>query len=143
MPRLIIFILSLIYFFNLHTISNSASYIGKGPVKMTEAAVIDFISYIKGGYDRSPAVLYLTTDGDGVAAWYCAEGAMGCQSGSPSQDILKCENYWQKTCKLFARKKTIVWKNGINKGKGKTSTISDRWSDQEIRDKLKELGFLD
>ena len=48
-----------------------------------------------------------------------------------------------KECKAFARQRTIKWKTDLNPGKGKVSMINSRWSDQEIRDKLKELGFTD
>ena len=43
---------------------------------------------------------------------------------------------------MFASRRTIVWKNQINPGKGKISTINSKWSDTEIRAKLTELGFL-
>ena len=39
--------------------------------------------------------------------------------------------------------RTIKWDNDINPGKGKMSRINSKWTDQEIRDKLTELGFYD
>jgi len=36
----------------------------------------------------------------------------------------------------------VRWKNGINLGKGKASRFLSKWSEAEIKAKLKELGFL-
>ena len=64
-----------------------------------------------------------------------------CQEGSLVQDLETCSRVTGKECKKFARKRTIRWKNSINPGKGKVSRINSRWTDQEIIDKLIELGF--
>ena len=56
--------------------------------------------------------------------------------------IKECEEKTDVKCGLFARRYTIVWKNEINPGKGKVSTIKSKWSDDEIRAKLTQLGFL-
>ena len=60
-----------------------------------------------------------------------------------SEQILEeCSRYSKDIeCFLFARKRTIKWKNGINPAKGKASTIKSKWSDTEIKAKLTELGF--
>ena len=56
-------------------------------------------------------------------------------------DVKKCENRTGKKCKIFARRKLIKWKNGINPGKGKISKINPKWTDAQILSKLTELGF--
>ena len=45
-------------------------------------------------------------------------------------------------CLIFAKRRTIVWKNGINKGKGKESKVNSKWDEKKVRAKLTELGFL-
>ena len=56
---------------------------------------------------------------------------------------LECERAYQIDCKAFARARTIKWKNGINPGKGKISKINSRLSDTEIKNQLRDLGFID
>lgn len=125
------------------TISLShASPWGKGELILEDWAADAFIEYVKGKIDKSPGVFLVATDGDGVSYWYCGDGLGNCQPGSYTQMILHCEQHWQKECKPFASKRTIKWKNGINPGKGKQSRINSKWSDNEIKDKLRELGFL-
>ena len=80
--------------------------------------------------------------------WYCPFGA--CQTLSKSQASKKCvaaaEKYYERTiladCLIFAKRRTIVWKNGINKGKGKESKVSSKWDEKKLRAKFTELGFL-
>ena len=58
------------------------------------------------------------------------------------KEIDMCEQYYNgKECKIFARRRTVKWKNEINKG-NKESRFNSKWSDAEIRAKLTELGFL-
>ena len=76
--------------------------------------------------------------------YFCPQGR--CQGGEGAA-IQECET-WSKQyangdkCSLFARYRTIKWTNGINKGKGKLSKISSKLSDEEIINRLYELGFL-
>jgi hypothetical protein len=118
----------------------NASGIGKGPLTLSPATVDHFIKYLKGGYGKQPGSFFVTIDGDGSDSWFCPEG--NCQPVNVRSAIKQCEQYWQKECKLFARSRTIKWKNDINPGKGKVSRINSRWNTSEINDKLKELGFL-
>ena len=67
---------------------------------------------------------------------------MSCRSSVFSKSISLCEEQTGLECGLFARRYTILWKNGINPGKGKESTFKSKWSDDQIRAKLTELGFL-
>jgi len=56
--------------------------------------------------------------------------------------FLECsKNSNGEECFIFASKRTIKWKNGINPGKGKASKISRKWTKDEIKNKLSELGF--
>ena len=60
---------------------------------------------------------------------------------------MAAEKYYKKSifeeCKVFAQRRTIVWKNGTNPGRGKISKAKSKWNEKQLRDKLKELGFLD
>ena len=120
---------------------SNAGYKGEGPVKLEPYMVDYYINWLKGGWGKKPMVFYLTTSGDDGIGWYCAEH--DCQSPSYSQDISICERETGKECKLFGRRNQIVWKNGINPGKGKESKINSKASDFEIKQRLKELGFID
>ena len=117
-----------------------ASKYGTGELKLTKSMVDYFIQYIRGKQFKFPADFYVTIDGTDGVSWYCAE-MTNCNPGSLSQDLAQCSRVTGKECKKFARKRTIKWNNGINPGKGKKSRINSKWSDQEIIDKLVELGF--
>jgi len=114
---------------------------GKGELKLDNFVVEKFIEYIRGNVSKTPYMFAVSIDGWGYNYYYCGSGG-GCQGGG--EHILKeCSRYSNDVeCFLFARKRTIKWKNGINPGKGKASKISSKWSDAEIRERLTELGFL-
>ena len=133
-------LLKIIIIFLFFSSPSLASGIGKGPVTLSQGTVDHFIDYIKGGYGKSPSTFLITTDGDGSSSWYCPKGS--CQATNVPQAILRCEQYWQKECKVFAKRRTIKWKNDINPGKGKQSRIKSKWNRSEVNNKLRELGFL-
>jgi hypothetical protein len=114
---------------------------GRTELKLSNFVVENFIRYIKGNASKSPSKFAVSKDGKGYTFTYCNAGAT-CSGG----DALLLEVCSKRSngveCFLFARKRTIKWKNGINPGKGKTSKISRKWSDAEIKTKLTELGFL-
>ena len=114
---------------------------GKGEVTMTANSVDWFIQYIRGKKSQVPLAFILSSDGSWSTYWFCPM-MKTCQAGNYMPTIRICEEKTGVDCGLFARKKTILWKNGINPGKGKASRISSKWSDAEIRAKLTELGFL-
>ena len=121
---------------------SSANRYGTGELKLTSSMVDFFIQYIRGAQFKYPSYFYVTEDGTDGTSWYCTE-MTNCSPGSLSQDLENCFRKTGKRCKQFARKRTIRWKNDINPGKGKMSTIKTKWTDQEIRNRLKELGFID
>jgi hypothetical protein len=84
----------------------------------------------------------VTNDGTWATYWYCPAGQNNCSGDSPSTFIKICERESDQDCSIFARSRTVRWKNGINPGKGKESKFNSKWSDEEIRAKLTELGFL-
>ena len=129
------FILSFIIFTNQ---ANAGAY-GEGQLQLTKGVADYFIKYIRGKYSKKPSDFYVTLDGTDATYWTCGEGV--CKSGNAYEDIKHCEKRTGKKCKKFALRKIIKWRNGINEGKGKSSTINSKWSDAEIYAKLTELGF--
>ena len=141
MIKKFIFILALSISINFISTSNSsANKYGSGELKLSSMVVEYFIQYIRGKQSKYPAIFYVTLDGTDATYWYCSERT-NCQSGSPSQERAICLQATGQECRAFARQRTIKWKTDLNPGKGKISTINSRWTDQEIRNKLNELGF--
>ena len=137
MKKIIIFLLINILFQN----NSYASKWGKGELKLDDYVVEKFIEYIKGNVSKSPHLFAVSVDGWGYNYYYCSTGS-SCQGGD-EQILQECSRYSKGVeCFLFARKRTIKWKNDFNPGKGKISKISSKWTDAEIRNKLTELGFL-
>ena len=119
--------------------ANSGS-IGLGELKLSDTSVHWFIKYLKGGWGKKPLSFLVTIDGASPYFWYCSEA--NCVPGNSASEIKICEQYHNgQECKIFARRRTVKWKNGINKG-NKESRFNSKWSDAEIRAKLTELGFL-
>ena len=117
----------------------NAGYVGSGELKIGETTFNAFLKYIRGGTSKVPDKFLVTLDGLDSYYWYCGHGT--CVAGGDSGDIKVCELRYDKECKIFAKRRTIRWRNGINKG-GKHGKINSKWSDSEIRAKLTELGFL-
>ena len=115
---------------------------GKGEVKMSNESLYRFIQYIRGKKGQKPMTFILSSDGLWSTYWYCGHAA-GCREGTSYEPTIReCERATGTDCGLFARRYTILWKNGINPGKGNESKIRMKWSDDQIRAKLTELGFL-
>jgi hypothetical protein len=117
----------------------NAGTVGSGELKIGETTFNAFLKYLRGGTNKVPDKFLVTLDGKDSYHWYCSHGT--CVAGGDSGDIKVCELHFDKECKVFAKRRTIRWKNGINKG-GKQGKINSKWSDSEIRAKLTELGFL-
>ena len=123
--------------FTVHSFADT----GKGDLKMEPWAIDYFIKYIKGKHSNSPELFIIANDSSWATYYYCASGPGNCR-GRAAPGIKICERESNSECGLFARGRTIKWKNGINPGKGKTSRIKSKWSDTEIIAKLTELGFV-
>ena len=114
---------------------------GNGEVTMSTRAVETFIQYIQGKKSRSPTGFILSSDGYWANYHYCPRGK-SCADTIFARSITVCEEQTGLECYIFARRYTVLWKNGINPGKGKNSKFKSKWSDDQIRAKLTELGFL-
>jgi len=115
--------------------------IGTGELTLSEGSVKHWMRYLKGGLNqKNPMVFLVTTDGIGSYFWYCDYPQ--CAPGNSTIEIQACERHYKgKECKIFARRRTIKWKNNINKG-NKKSRFNSKMSAAEVRAKLKDLGFL-
>ena len=137
MKKILLPIIIFLFFTNY---SYSFNKWGEGELQLSENVVNIFARYIRLKGKDNPADFYVTLDGSDAIYWTCASG-QACMHGDPVADIKRCLEITGKKCKKFARIRTVRWKNGINKGKSKTSKFSSKMSDQEIRAKLTSLGF--
>ena len=137
------------FFYN--SVNAADKFQGYGELTLGDPDVKWFHQYIKPPAGQSPSYFWvLAVDGEAIWStyWYCPEGA--CQVGSKANSAKICkegaEKYYKKLiieeCKIFARRRTIVWNNGINTGRGKASKAKSRFSESDLRAKLTELGFL-
>ena len=94
--------------------SANAGSIGLGELKLSDGSVNHFIKYLKGGGGKKPLSFLVTLDGAGTYYWFCPVAT--CTPGNSRVEIKICEQYHNgKECKIFARRRTVKWKNGINK----------------------------
>lgn len=113
--------------------------IGQGELKLSQQMVDWFIKYVKLSGGKKPSVFLVTTDGVTGIYWQCPHGT--CRPGSHTQEIKDCERRFNRKCAIFAKRRKVKWKNGINKG-NKESVFKSKWSETQIKEKLTELGFL-
>ena len=116
---------------------------GKGELKMSDRVANIFIEYVKGKHTKAPLVSAISKDGVVIYYYYCSAGLNNCANLSYALVISECNAYSEKhgsgaECAMFSRNRTIKWKNGINKN----TKFSTKWSDEESKAKLTELGFL-
>jgi len=132
-------------FFIYNTSSYAGSINGSGELKMSNQSVSNFIRYIKinkkpiNGKRPKPDSFIISQDGSWSWYWYCAYNQCW-QNDKPKLE--ECEKITGVTCARFAKRRTVFWDNGINTKK-KKAKFSSKMSDQEIRDKLKRLGFIE
>ena len=138
-----ILILGLILFATPTNVSFAMEY-GFGELKLSNQVVNAFIKFIKGRNQNSPYLFSVAIDGLAYQYWICSEGLNRCSGGNHRIVNRDCLKYSKKygsgaECSVFAHNRTIKWVNGINK----KTKINSMWSDEEIRAKLTELGFLE
>ena len=124
----------------------SKSYTGEGEVKLSNQVISNFENYIKlkkvKGQKADPGIFMITLDGSNSYYYYCSHNfGGGCMNNAGHAEVTACKKYTKKECKIFARKRRVIWKNGINDGKGK-SQFSSKMSYSEMKDKLASLGFI-
>ena len=124
----------------------SKSYTGEGEVKLSNQVISNFQNYIKlkkiKGKKADPGIFMITLDGSNSYYYYCGHNlGGGCMNNAGHAEVTACKKYTKKECKIFARKRRVIWKNGINDGKRK-SQFSSKMSNSEMKDKLASLGFI-
>ena len=124
----------------------SKSYTGEGEVKLSNQVISNFQSYIKlqkiKGQKADPGIFMITLDGSNSYYYYCGHNlGGGCMNNAGHAEVTACKKYTKKECKIFARKRRVIWKNGINDGKSK-SQFKSKMSNSEMKDKLASLGFI-
>ncbi len=135
------FIILILNLFFSKTLYASSTKYGYGDLNLSDFVVNAFINYIKGGHSKSPYLFAVAADGKQYQAYICSSGLNNCGGGD--EYILKeCNDYSRKqggkgNCKIFARLRTIKWDNGISRNK----KIKSKWSDVEIKEKLKEYNL--
>ena len=132
-------------FFIYNTSSYASSVNGSGELKMSNRTVNAFIDYIKinkkvvNGKRAKPDSFIISSNGDWSWYWWCAHNE--CWTNDKPK-LEECERITGVTCGRFAKRRTVYWDNGINTKK-KKARINSKMSDQEIRDELKKLGFIE
>ena len=124
----------------------SKSYTGEGEVKLSNQVISNFQNYIKlkkiKGKRADPGIFMITLDGSKSYYYYCTHNfGGGCIDTAGHAEMKACKSATKKECRLFARKRRVLWKNGINDGKSK-SQFSSKMSNSEMKDKLASLGFI-
>lgn len=137
---LLTLILTLSIFYTTIAKSSNHKVFGEGDFYMEDWIIEYFQEYIQTKGGKHPSVFVVSVDGSYAMYWYCPTA--NCQVGDEMDYIKKCEIKSDVECKVFARKRYIKWKNGINPGKGKISKISSKLNFHQLKTKLTELGFV-
>jgi hypothetical protein len=142
MKKFVIFI----FLFLIFSFKSYGAQDGRGELQLSEQAVNQFISYIKGDINKGkslinkPLTLWMSHDGNYAYWWYCPYSS--CSPGNGNIERRQCENGSKQSCSRFARGRYVRWDNGINP-KGKAAKFTSKMSENEIRSKLTKLGFYE
>ena len=128
-------------FFFFNTSNASSTKYGYGDLNLSDFVVDNFIRYIKGGHSEAPYLFAVAADGKQYQYYICPAGLNNC-GGGDERILEECNSYSRKeggkgNCKIFARLRTIKWDNGSSRNK----KIKSKWSNAEIREKLKEYNL--
>ena len=104
-------------------------------------SISPFNRYIKECHSEAPYLFAVAADGKQYQYYVCPAGLNNC-GGGDERILEECNSYSRKeggkgNCKIFARLRTIKWDNGSSRNK----KIKSKWSDAEIREKLKEYNL--
>ena len=139
MKKFLLFIITNIFLLQ-NSYASSTKY-GYGDLNLSDFVVDNFIRYIKGGHSEAPYLIAVAADGKQYQYYVCPAGLNNC-GGGDERILEECNSYSRKeggkgNCKIFARLRTIKWDNGSSRNK----KIKSKWSDAEIREKLKEYNL--
>ena len=139
MKKSLLFIIINIFF--LQTSYASSTKYGYGDLNLSDFVSYNFIRYVKGGHSEAPYLFAVSADGKQFNYYVCPAGLNNC-GGGDERILEECDSYSRKNggsgnCKIFARLRTIKWDNGSSRNK----KIKSKWSNAEIREKLKEYNL--
>lgn len=139
MRKSLLFIIINIFF--IQTSYASSTKYGYGDLNLSDFVVDNFIRYIKGGQSEAPYLFAVAADGKQFQYYVCSAGLNNC-GGGDERILEECNSYSRKeggkgNCKIFARLRTIKWDNGSSRNK----KIKSKWSNAEIKEKLKEYNL--
>lgn len=125
---------------------------GSGTLKLSKEAMEVVIMYMYGAGNtkysgdgkrkNNPTIMAVSESGNSYMYSYCPVVYHdGCTPPNVGRIIKKCEKYSNSSpCYIFARKRTIVWKNGSKKVRIKKKDLKDPYL---VAKKIKEAGFYD
>ena len=134
-------LITIINFFFFQTSYSSSTKYGYGDLNLSDFVVNAFIRYVKGGHTKAPYLFAVSADGKQYQSYICSAGLNNC-GGGDERILEECDSYSRKNngtgnCKIFARLRTIKWDNGSSRNK----KIKSKWSNAEIKEKLKEYNL--
>ena len=114
---------------------------GVGELKLSEQTLRHFHKHITSKKGK-PYIFLVTEDGQGSSSWYCPYAQ--CAPTGASNERGKCERRYGKKCFVFALGYSVKWKNNFTKeAKAKEKRFRSKDSLEDMRYKLKSLGFLE
>ena len=133
-------------FFIICTISYAVpnNYNGKGSIIISKNMLEELFEYFIGPKSKQPEIFLISED---KSKFYkksfrnYGQKSFINGSGNIKRHKLKCEIKFKQNCNLFANARVIVWDNGINPMKKKTSSIKYNSTKEDLVISLNELGF--
>lgn len=119
-------------------------YNGKGSIIISKNMLEELFEYFVGPISKQPEIFLITEDKSNfykTSFRNYGQKSFINGSGSIKRHKLKCERKFKQNCNLFANARVIVWDNGINPMKKKTSSIKYNLTKEDLVISLNELGF--
>ena len=129
--------------------SNAYAKVGKGELKLSKSTMNNLMQYLYGAGNskysghakkkNQPLLMAISEDGNSSYYYYCPYVHCEIQSDEIFKVIKFCEKLSNGSpCYLFAKKRSIKWKNSINK---KSTTIKKKKIKRTISGSKDYSGF--
>ena len=119
-------------------------YNGKGSIIISKNMLEELFEYFVGPKSNQPEIFLISEDKSNfykTSFRNYGQKSFINGSGGIKRHKLKCERKFKQNCNLFANARVIVWDNGINPMKKKTSSIKYNLTKEDLVISLNELGF--
>ena len=119
-------------------------YNGKGSIIISKNMLEELFEYFVGPKNKQPEIFLISEDKSNfykTSFRNYGQKSFINGSGGIKRHKLKCERKFKQNCNLFANARVIVWDNGINPMKKKTSSIKYNSTKEDLVISLNELGF--